>query len=69
MQILYVVKNMPFQDITGMRRHTSITEVALLGYCDRLGRAEVDRQIERKTLIEFLKKCGEKEEPIWLRQV
>lgn len=68
MQILYVVKNMPFQDLGGMRRHTAITEVALLGYCDRLGRAGADRHAERMNLKEFLKKCGEKEEPIWLRQ-
>ncbi|MDF3003833.1 MAG: hypothetical protein K0S22_305 [Oscillospiraceae bacterium] len=69
MQPLYVVKGLPFQDIDGMKSHTSVAEVALLSYCDRLGRGSVDRRAEAQAIITFLKKCNERTDFAWLRQV
>lgn len=57
MQILYVSKSMSFADIEGMKRDTDPEEIALLGYCDRMGRLNVDEKKEREHLREFLRKC------------
>jgi len=57
MQILYVVKNMPFADIKTMKEQSNINEVALLGLCDRLGRLGVSVKEEENNVIEFIKKC------------
>ncbi len=69
MQPLYVVKGLPFQDIAGMRAQTSITEVALLSYCDRLGRGGADRHAEAEAIRTFLEKCNERNDLEWLKQV
>lgn len=69
MQPLYVVKNLPFQDIDGMKSHTSVIEVALLSYCDRLGRGSVDPRAEAQAITTFLKKCNERTDFAWLKQV
>ena len=69
MQPLYVVKNLSFQDIEGMRLHTSVAEVALLSYCDRLGRGSVDPRTEAQAITTFLKKCNERTDFAWLKQV
>lgn len=58
MQILFVVKNLPFADIEGMARNTEIREVALLGICDRLGRGNPDRNREQDNIELFLRKCS-----------
>ncbi|WP_101698348.1 HDIG domain-containing metalloprotein [Clostridium minihomine] len=58
MQILFVVKNLPFADIEGMARNTEIREVALLGICDRLGRGSPDRNREQDNIELFLQKCN-----------
>lgn len=58
MQILFVVKDLPFADVEGMLRQSDVREVALLGLCDRLGRAGSNRQIESENIRVFLKKCG-----------
>lgn len=58
MQILFVVKNLPFADIPGMKRHTDVREVALLGLCDRLGRGRYDRAREEENIRQFLRMCG-----------
>jgi len=58
MQILFVVKNMPFADIKTMKKEVDIKEVALLGFCDRLGRLNVDREKEDENIRIFLDKCG-----------
>lgn len=58
MQILFVVKGLPFADIKHMKEQTSVSDVALLGYCDRLGRLHVDRQTEEENIRQFLKLCG-----------
>lgn len=57
MQILFVVKNMPFADIKSMKKQVDIHEVALLGLCDRCGRLNANRAKERENIDLFIKKC------------
>lgn len=57
MQILHVAKNMPFGNIKGMKEETDINEVALLGFCDRMGRKNPDTAKESQNIALFLKKC------------
>jgi len=66
MQLLFVVRSMPFMDIPGMKKHTNVMDVALLGYCDRLGRTGADRGAERKAVSLFLNKCHIFADPPWL---
>jgi len=66
MQILYVSRHLSFADIPGMKRHTDARDVALLGYCDRLGRTGGDPAAERKAVVEFLQRCHENTEFPWL---
>ena len=66
MQVLYVVKALPFQDVKGMREHTDLQELALLCYCDRLGRLGAEENQEQGDIALFLKRCGERELPLWL---
>jgi tRNA nucleotidyltransferase (CCA-adding enzyme) len=57
MQILFVVKGLPFADIQKMKSQVSINEIALLGLCDRLGRGgEVDEEGERENIRRFIEK-------------
>lgn len=56
MQILFVVKDLPFADIKGMKEHSDIQEISLLGLCDRLGRTGSDKQTEEKNIQLFLQK-------------
>ncbi len=58
MQILFVVNNMPFADVETMKKQADITEVALLGLCDRLGRLHADRRKEESNIRAFLEKCS-----------
>ena len=58
MQILHVVKDMPFADIKAMAEETDINEVALLGFCDRMGRTKVDIAKEKNNIKIFLEKCN-----------
>lgn len=58
MQILYVVKGLRFADIEGLKRSSDVREVALLGLCDRLGRANSNPEQERDNIRRFLQKCG-----------
>jgi putative nucleotidyltransferase with HDIG domain len=57
MQILFVVKALPFAAIKVMKEQTSIDDVALLGLCDRLGRLGADRKAEEENIRIFLEKC------------
>ena len=57
MQILFVVKSLPFADIKSMKEQTSIDDVALLGLCDRMGRLGVDKKKEEQNIKMFLEKC------------
>ena len=56
MQILYVVKGLPYADIPGMKAFGDMEEIALLGLCDRLGRVGYDREDEEKNIQVFLKR-------------
>lgn len=56
MQILFVVKDMPFADIPAMMDQVAPEDVALLGQCDRLGRLKPDREKELETIREFSSK-------------
>lgn len=58
MQLLFVLKDLPFQDIEGMKKHVNIHDVALLGLCDRLGRTGKQLALEEKNVERFLKKCS-----------
>lgn len=59
MQILHVVKNMSYANIKAMKEEADINEVALLGYCDRMGRKNPDIEKEEENIALFLKKCKE----------
>ncbi|MFD3155492.1 HDIG domain-containing metalloprotein [Haloimpatiens sp. FM7330] len=62
MQTLFVVKQLPFADISTMCKETNFNEVALLSLCDRVGRGKMSegKFEEEKMVIEgFLKKCEE----------
>jgi tRNA nucleotidyltransferase (CCA-adding enzyme) len=62
MQILFVVKGLPFAHIRQMASEVPIEEVALFGLCDRLGRGELtDRKVaeEKESVGLFVKKCEE----------
>lgn len=56
MQILFVVKDLPFADISGMLTQTNVEDVALLGLCDRLGRTGIDTAHESQNIKVFLEK-------------
>ncbi len=58
MQILFVVKDLPYGDIEGMKDQTDVKEVALLGLCDRMGRTGAKRCEEIENIDLFLSKCG-----------
>lgn len=58
MQILFVAEDMPFADIKGMKRNTDINEIALLGFCDRMGRTNSDRKKEEANIRRFIEKCS-----------
>ena len=57
MHPLYVLKNLPFGNIQDMKIETEIKEIALLGFCDRMGRLGSNLEEEQNNYQEFLKKC------------
>lgn len=57
MQILFVVNDLPFANISEMKKQADVNEVALLGKCDRLGRLNPNIEKENKTIQVFLQKC------------
>lgn len=57
MHILYVVNNLPYKDMKGIRESTDINEVALIGLCDRMGRLGSNISDEEKTIERFLEMC------------
>lgn len=60
MQILFVLKDLPFADIDKMAEEVSINEIALLSLCDRLGRGEMTSEKlekEEEDVRIFIKKC------------
>lgn len=61
MQILFVVKKLPFADIDRMLAEVPLGEIALLSLCDRLGRGNMDADDIRNeigNLEYFLNKCA-----------
>jgi len=63
MQLLFVVKDLPWENVERMDEETSIEEVALLGRCDRLGRGNMNRatiEKEEKNVKIFLEKSKKK---------
>lgn len=58
MQILFVAKNMKFAEIKRMKSEVDIKEIAWLGYCDRIGRKNVDLPKEQQNIKIFLDKCS-----------
>lgn len=57
MQMLFVLRNLPYGDIQAMRKQIDVQEAGLLGFCDRMGRLHADRQEEEKNLRLFLQRC------------
>ncbi len=57
MQILFVIKGLSYANIKGMKQDTDIEEVALLGLCDRLGRAGSNESQETENIKTFLNIC------------
>lgn len=55
MQILFVVKSLRFAEIEKMKIESDVYEIALLGYCDRMGRLGADINFETKNIKTFLK--------------
>ena len=53
MHILYVVRDLPFADRKGLLRETDVREVAMLGYCDRMGRTNQDERKVREDIELF----------------
>ena len=61
MHPLYVNKGLPFGDVKGMKAETDMHEMALLGYCDRMGRIGSKAEEEKANIEEFIQKCGVKD--------
>ena len=59
MQILFVVKDLPFADVKGMKENADVAEVALLGLCDRLGRLHAVPEAEEANIRRFMEICGQ----------
>lgn len=57
MQLLFVLNKLRFADIEGMKHHTDIHEVGLLGLCDRLGRLNSNPKEEKNNVKQFLQAC------------
>lgn len=45
MQPLYVINNLPFQNLKGMVKEVSPKELGLLSFCDRMGRGDITEDI------------------------
>jgi uncharacterized domain HDIG len=59
MQLLFVTKSLAFANVEAMKAQTDIEDVALLGFCDRMGRLGADREEQKKNIALFLKKCAD----------
>ncbi|MFZ7131854.1 MAG: HDIG domain-containing metalloprotein [Eubacteriales bacterium] len=57
MQVLYVLNHLPFADIHTMKKEVDVEELALLGYCDRLGRLGANMMQEEKEIQTFIERC------------
>lgn len=59
MQVLFVTKSLAFADIKAMKAQTNIEDIALLGFCDRMGRLGADRKEQKRAIALFLEKCAD----------
>ena len=60
MQPFFIVRNMPFSDIDSMVNQADYNEVALLSFCDRMGRGDTSEKkikLEEQNMSRFLQKC------------
>lgn len=55
MQILFVVNSLPYADVKAMKQQVCIEDVALLGYCDRMGRTNASHKKEEQNIKEFIR--------------
>ena len=53
MHMLYILKKLPFGDTDKLISNVDIHDIALLGYCDRLGRTGVNRDEVRENYQKF----------------
>lgn len=56
MQILHVVNSRAGREAEQMKEQVDVAEVALLGFCDRMGRGQIDRQAEEENIRLFLRR-------------
>jgi hypothetical protein len=56
MQLLFIIKNLGFTDISRMVKEVDIYEIALLAYCDRMGRKGANEEVEAQNIIHFFDK-------------
>lgn len=66
MHPLYILKKLPFGNLQAMKADTDIREIALLGFCDRMGRTGSKGEDENKSINDFLLKCGINNSPLSL---
>ncbi len=60
MQILYVLKELPFANISEMLSQVDLNDIAVLSLCDRLGRGQLDDEKikrEQRNVEHFKEKC------------
>ena len=65
MQVLFVAHKLPFADISAMLRSVSAKEIALLAYCDRLGRGQLPPkavEAEKENIRLFMENCIARQE-------
>lgn len=55
MHMLYVLRRLPYADLKGLHRRVDPGELALLCFCDRLGRTDADSEFVKKEYTEFLR--------------
>ncbi len=60
MMILYVRKDLPYGDINQMLEDIDANEIALLGWCDRMGRLNANEVAEREEIRQFIEKVSSK---------
>lgn len=58
MHVMFVVKDMPYKDINGLLKKTKTDDVALLGYCDRMGRTNSSDIKVKEIIDKFLEKIN-----------
>lgn len=61
MHILYVVKSLPFARTNQMLQEACLEDLALLGYCDRMGRIGVNQKEEEENIRNFYKIAKKKQ--------